>query len=64
MAESFSREKLRYAPQKEGVDEKSCVTPTGTSNELNAQNEWEENTTNTHIHQLACCKFEVLHTIL
>ena len=28
MAESFSREKLRHAPQKEGkkVDEKSCVT--------------------------------------
>ena len=28
----------------------SCVTPAGTSNELDVQNEWEENThTNTHI---------------
>ena len=26
------------------VDEKSCVTPAGTSNELDVQNEWEENT--------------------
>ena len=26
MAESFSREKESYAPQKEGLDEKSCVT--------------------------------------
>ena len=50
MAESFSREKLRQAPQKEGgwkVDGKlvlpsSCVTPAGTSIEV--QNEWEENT--------------------
>ena len=33
MAESFSK-----------VDEKSCVTPAGTSNELDVQNEWEENT--------------------
>ena len=30
------------------VDEKSGVTPAGgTSNELDVQNEWEENTTNT-----------------
>ena len=43
MAESFSREKVRHAPQKEG-DDNSCVTPTGTSNELDVQNEWEENT--------------------
>ena len=34
MAESFSRETLRPAPQKES----------GTSNELDVQNEWEENT--------------------
>ena len=26
------------------VDEKSCVTPTGTPNELNVRNKWEENT--------------------
>ena len=26
------------------VDEESCVTPAGTSNELDVQNEWEENT--------------------
>ena len=26
----------------------SCVTPAGTSNELDVQNEWEENTTHTH----------------
>ena len=49
MAESFSREKLRHAPQKEG-DEKSCVTPAGTSNELDAQNECEETHTHTHTH--------------
>ena len=47
MAESFSREKLRHAPQNEHVDEKSCVTPVGTSNEPDVQNEWEENTKNT-----------------
>ena len=29
------------------VDEKSCVTPAGTSNELDVQNKWEENTTHT-----------------
>ena len=49
MAESFSREELRHAPQKRKVDEKSCVTfllcdPAGTSNELDVQNKWEENT--------------------
>ena len=52
MAESFSREKLREAPQKEGgwknpVLPSSCVTPAGTSIEV--QNEWEENT---HTHTL------------
>ena len=26
----------------------SCVTPAGTSNELDVQNKWEENTHNTH----------------
>ena len=56
MAESFSREKLRHAPQKEGGFQKSCVTlllcdPAGTSNELDVQNEWEENTRiHTYIH--------------
>ena len=53
MAESFSREKLRQAPQKEGgwknpVLPSSCVTPAGTSIEV--QNEWEKNKhTQTHI---------------
>ena len=33
----------------------SCVTPAGTSNELDAQNEWEENThTHTHCTVLYC----------
>ena len=50
MAESFSREKLRHAPQKE--DEKSCVTPAGTSNELGVQNESEEST-HTHTFELS-----------
>ena len=47
MAESFSREKLRHAPQKGGWEilwPSSCVTPAGTSNELDVQNEWEEKT--------------------
>ena len=43
MAESFSREKLRPHRRKK-VDEKSCMTPAGTSNELDVQNGWEENT--------------------
>ena len=29
----------------------SCVTPAGTSNELDVQNEWEENTENTHTNE-------------
>ena len=48
MAESFSREKSRHAPQKEGGLKVLCdlppVTPAGTSNELDVQNGWEENT--------------------
>ena len=50
MAESFSRQKSRHAPQKEGGLKilcdlpSSCVTPAGTSNELDVQNGWEENT--------------------
>ena len=53
MAESFSREKLRHAPQKRRwvrnpVSPSSCVTPAGTSNEPDVQNEWEENTKHTH----------------
>ena len=58
MAESFLREKLRQAPQKEGgwkilclkknlnAPRPSRVTPAGTSIEV--QNEWEENT-HTHL---------------
>ena len=30
------------------VDEKSCVTLAGTSNDLDVQNKWEENTHTTH----------------
>ena len=54
MAESFSREKVK-ARTAEGkwmrnpVWPSSCVTPTGTSNDLDVQNEWEENT-HTHTH--------------
>ena len=51
MAESFSQEKLRRTHRRKKVNEKSCVTPAGTSNELDVQNEWEENThTHTHTH--------------
>ena len=62
MAESFSREKLRQAPQKEGgwknpVLPSSCVTPAGTSIEV--QNEWEENT---HTHGL--CTYNLYNSIL
>ena len=34
------------------VDEKSCVTPAGTSNKFDVQNKWEENT-HTHTPLLA-----------
>ena len=34
---------------KNPVSPSSCVTPAGTSNELDVQNEWEENT-HTHTH--------------
>ena len=65
MAESFSRQKSRHAPQKEGglkilcdlpsvllllLLSSFCVTPAGTSNELDVQNGWEENTNTTHTH--------------
>ena len=57
MAESFSREKLRQAPQKEGgwkiLLPSSGVTPAGTSIEV--QNEWEENT-HTHFVVVAILK--------
>ena len=39
-----SREKNEGTHRRKKVDEKSCVTPAGTSNELDVQNEWEENT--------------------
>ena len=45
MAESFSRQKSRHAPQKEGGLKILCdLPPAGTSNELDVQNEMEENT--------------------
>ena len=34
----------RGTHRRKKVDEKSCVTPAGTSNELDVHNEWEENT--------------------
>ena len=43
MAESFSREKNKGTHRRK-KDEKSCVTPAGTSNAYDVQNEWEENT--------------------
>ena len=57
MAESFSRQKSRHAPQKEGGLKilcdlpPVCVTPAGTSNELDVQNGWEENT-HTHTQEV------------
>ena len=50
MAESFSRQKSRHASQKEGgweilYDRSPVCPPAGTSNELDVQNKWEENTT-------------------
>ena len=40
--------KERLNPSRENrrrkVDENSCVAPAGTSNELDVQNKWEENT--------------------
>ena len=58
MTESFSREKImaRTAEgrwMKNPVWRSSCVTPAGTS--IDVQNEWEENThthTHTHIYQV------------
>ena len=44
-----SREKNKGMPhRRRKVDEKSCVTPAGTSNELDVQNKWEENTHTHH----------------
>ena len=52
MAESFSRERLdthrrrkKRRWMRNPVRPSSCVTPAGTSNELDVQNKWEENTT-------------------
>ena len=49
MAESFSRQKIKARTAegrwiKNPVRPSSCVTPAGTSNELDVQNGWEENT--------------------
>ena len=49
MAESFSRQKIKARTAegrwiKNPVWPSSCVTPAGTSNELDVQNGWEENT--------------------
>ena len=45
-----SREKNEGTHRRNKVDEKSCVTPAGTSNELDVQNEWEDTHTHTHTH--------------
>ena len=42
MAESLLARKIKARTAKKKVDEKSCVTPAGTSNELDVQHEWEE----------------------
>ena len=66
MAESFSREKLRHAPQKEGGLKilcdlpPVCVTPAGTSNELDVQHKWEENT-HTHTQHIIRTYHRSLH---
>ena len=39
-----SREKNIGMHRRRKVDEKFCVTPAGTSNELDVQNKWDENT--------------------
>ena len=45
-----SREKNKGTHRKRKVDEKSCVTPAGTSNEFDVQNnKWEESTQTLHI---------------
>ena len=49
MAESFSRKKIKARTaerrlMRNPVRPFFCVTPAGTSNELDVQNEWEENT--------------------
>ena len=49
-----SREKNKGTHRRKKVDEKSCVTPAGTSNELDVQNEWEANThTHTHLEKIS-----------
>ena len=44
-----SREKNECTHRRRKADEKSCVTPAGTSNEVDVQNKWEENTHTQHI---------------
>ena len=55
MAESFSREKIKASTaERRGMENPvlpSCVTPAGTSIEV--QNEWEENT-HTQCYRLSC----------
>ena len=44
-----SREKNKGTHHRRKVDEKSCVTPAGTSNKFDVQNKWEENTDRTQL---------------
>ena len=48
-----SREKNKSTYRRRKVDEKSCSTPAGTSNEFDVQNKWEENTHTQHISYLS-----------
>ena len=58
-----SREKNKSMLRRRKVDEKSCVTfllcdpPAGTSNELDVQNKWEENTYTTNNMGQVLCAF-------
>ena len=54
---SSSREKNKGTYRRRNMDEKSCVTPAGTSNEFDVQNKWGKNTdTHTHSHTTVGCQ--------
>ena len=47
------REKNKGTHRRRKVDEKSCVTPAGTSNKFDVQNKWEVNTHSQYISYLS-----------
>ena len=49
-----SHKKNKGMHRRRNVDDKSCVTQAGTSNELDVQNKWEENT-HTHRWRIYFC---------